>query len=68
MKIIRRFLSDIRRGENLDLYFFVVAALALAILNGLGLASAKLVESVTLALLGLLAAHSLGIRERLTNK
>lgn len=67
MKIIRRFLSDIRRGENLDLYFFVVAALALAILNGLGLASTKLVEPITLALLGLLAAHSLGIRERLAD-
>lgn len=67
MKIIRRFLSDIRRGENLDLYFFVVAALTLAILNGLGLASQTLIESVTLALLGLLAAYSLGIRERLAD-
>ncbi|MEM0978657.1 MAG: hypothetical protein AAGH78_00145 [Cyanobacteria bacterium P01_H01_bin.58] len=67
MKIIRRFLSDIRRGENLDLYFFVVAALALAILNGLDLASPTLVESVTLALLGLLTAYSLAIRERLTD-
>ena len=67
MKIIRRFLSDIRRGENLDLYFFVVAALALAILNGLGLASTTLVESVTLSLLGLLAAYSLAIRERLAD-
>ncbi len=67
MNIIRRFLSDIRKGENLDLYFFVLAALTLAILNGLGFASQTLVESVTLALLGLLAAYSLGIRERLAD-
>ncbi|MBI4785002.1 MAG: hypothetical protein HY785_27420 [Oscillatoriophycideae cyanobacterium NC_groundwater_1537_Pr4_S-0.65um_50_18] len=65
MEIIRRIISDIRRGENIDLYLFAFAALALAILNGLGLASRTLIESVTLALLGLLAAYSLGIRDRL---
>jgi hypothetical protein len=65
MEAIRRIISDIRKGENIDLYFFAFAALTLAILNGLGLASKTLVESVTLALLGLLAAYSLGIRERL---
>ncbi|MBE9156806.1 hypothetical protein IQ265_08180 [Nodosilinea sp. LEGE 06152] len=65
MEIIRRIISDIRKGENIDLYLFALAALALAILNGLGLASKTLIESVTLALLGLLAAYSLGIRDRL---
>ena len=67
MEIIKRVLADLRRGENLDLYFFVVAALSLAIFNGIGSAPARLIESVTLALLGLLAAYSLGVRERLTN-
>ena len=66
MEVIRRIISDIRKGENIDLYFFAFAALVLAILNGLGLASKTLVESVTLALLGLLAAYSLGIRDRLS--
>jgi hypothetical protein len=62
-----RILSDIRKGENIDLYFFAFAALTLAGLNGLGLAPKTLVESVTLALLGILAVYSLGIRDRLTN-
>jgi hypothetical protein len=66
MEVLKRIISDIRRGENIDLYFFAFAALTLAILNGLGLASKTLVESVTLALLGLLAAYSLGIRDRLS--
>lgn len=66
MEVFRRIISDIRKGENIDLYFFAFAALVLAILNGLGLASKTLVESVTLALLGLLAAYSLGIRDRLS--
>jgi hypothetical protein len=65
MEVLKRIVSDIRKGENIDLYFFAFAALSLAILNGLGLASKTLVESVTLALLGLLAAYSLGIRDRL---
>jgi hypothetical protein len=65
MELLKRIISDIRKGENIDLYFFVVAALVLAILNGLGLASKNLVESVTLALLGLLASYCLGIRDKL---
>jgi hypothetical protein len=65
MEFFKRIVSDIRKGENIDLYFFAFAALTLAILNGLGLASKTLVESVTLALLGLLAAYSLGIRDHL---
>jgi hypothetical protein len=66
MELIKRIVSDIRKGENIDLYFFAFAALTLAILNGLGLASKTLVESITLALLGLLAVYSLGIRDRLS--
>jgi hypothetical protein len=65
MEFLKRIVSDIRKGENIDLYFFAFAALTLAALNGLGLAPKTLVESVTLALLGLLAAYSLGIRDRL---
>lgn len=67
MEVLKRVISDIRKGENIDLYFFVFAALALAVLNGLGLASGTLIESVTLALLGLLAVYSLGIRDRLSS-
>jgi hypothetical protein len=66
MEVLKRIISDIRKGENIDLYLFAFAALTLAILNGLGLASKTLIESVTLALLGLLAAYSLGIRDRLS--
>jgi hypothetical protein len=65
MEVLKRIVSDIRKGKNIDLYFFAFAALTLAILNGLGLAHKTLVESVTLAVLGLLAAYSLGIRDRL---
>ncbi len=65
MEIIKRIVSDIRRGENIHLYVFAFAAFELAILHALDLAPQRLVESAIVALLGVLVAYSLGIRDRL---
>jgi hypothetical protein len=65
MKIIKRIVSDIRKGDNIHLYVFAFAAFELAILHALDLAPQRLVESAIVALLGVLVAYSLGIRDRL---
>ncbi len=65
MKLIRRIWNNIRRGENIDLYVTVVAALVLATLNILGKASQTWVTSLTLALLALIAISLLVNRDRL---
>ena len=64
MKILRHSWSDIRRGENIDLYLTVGIAIILALLNFLGLAPQSLLASMTLAVLGLLAVTSLVNRHR----
>lgn len=62
MKVLRRIWDDVRRGQNIDLYITVVAAIGLAVLNLLGIARQALVAPITLAVLGLLAVTSLGNR------
>lgn len=62
MRFFRRVWSEIRRGENVDLYVAVVFALGVAILNLLGIAPQSLLASITLTVLGLLAVSALGNR------
>lgn len=62
MKFLNNIWKDIKRGENIDLYITVVFAIVLACLNLVGLASPNLLDSVLLAILGLLAFSSLGTR------
>ena len=59
MKLLNRIWQDVRRGENIDLYLTISIAIILSLLNILNLANPILVESVTLAVLGLLAVTSL---------
>jgi hypothetical protein len=57
--------DDIRRGENIDLYLTIVAALVFVVLNLVGVASPTLLAPLTLAVLGLLAITNLGNRHRM---
>jgi hypothetical protein len=62
MKFFQRIWSDIRRGENVDLYLTVLVSTGLVILNLLGIAPANLIAPLTLAVLALLGITSLGTR------
>lgn len=65
MKTLRRIWDDLRKGENVDLYLTIVAAVALVVLNLAGVAPATLMAPLTLAVLALLAVTSLGNRYRM---
>jgi|SanBayMetagenome_1026888.scaffolds.fasta_scaffold24280_2 hypothetical protein len=65
MKLINRFLTDIKRGENIDLYITVTVALSLTLLNVLGLASQATIAPMTLAVLGLIAVNGLVNRHKI---
>jgi len=62
---LRRIWDDVRKGENIDLYVTVFAALVLAVLNIVGITSAEWIAPITLAVLGLLAVATLGNRYRI---
>ncbi len=64
MQIAKKIWSDIKHGENLDLYPLVAVALILAVLNLLGIVAQPLVFSVILAALGFLAVSALVSRFR----
>lgn len=65
MKILKKIWDDIQQGENIDLYITVLAAILLAVLNIIGLASDKWLAPITLAVLALLAISNLGSRNKL---
>lgn len=65
MNTLRRIWNDLRKGENIDLYLTIAAAVALVVLNLAGVAPATLVAPLTLAVLALLAVTSLGNRYRM---
>jgi hypothetical protein len=65
MKLLRPIWDDLRQGENIDLYLTVVAALAISVLNLIGLAPAVLLPAITLAVLALLAVTNLVNRHKL---
>jgi hypothetical protein len=62
MKHLRRLWNDIKRGENVDLYITVFAAIILAVLSILGIASETWLAPLTLVVLALLAYSMLGNR------
>ena len=64
MLFFKQILREIKRGENVDLYVTVLAALGIAVLNLLGLAPQSLISSITLTVLGLLAVSALGNRHQ----
>jgi hypothetical protein len=65
MYLLRRIWSDIRRGENIDLYITVVSALVLTVLNLLGFVSDVLLIPINAAMLGLIAIALLVNRSKL---
>jgi len=62
MKLLQRIWDDVQRGENIDLYLTVIAAIGLAALNILGFAPQALIAPITLAVLGLIAVSNLSNR------
>lgn len=65
MKLPHRIWDDVRKGENIDQYLTIVAALALTVLNLLGLSTQAYLAPFTLAVLALLAISGLGNRYKL---
>ena len=57
--------KDIKEGENVDIYVTALVAIGLAIVNLAGYESLALNNSITLAVLGLLAISSLVTRRKL---
>jgi hypothetical protein len=55
VRVLRHIWRDLRHGENVDLYPVIVISLVATVLSQLGLASQKLIVSLLLALVGLLA-------------
>lgn len=64
MKIIRRIISDIQRGENIDLYLTIPAAFMVGLVNLSGVVKPEVVASLTLIVLGAVATSILGNRYR----
>lgn len=62
MKLLRKVWDDVRHGENIDLYVAAPLAIFIAILGILGITSSRLISSITLVILGLLATSLLTTR------
>lgn len=67
MNGLRRIFSDIKQGDNIDLYVTVLIALVVAVLNLLGIAPPSLVQTLSLSVLALLVSSILGLRHRIEN-
>jgi hypothetical protein len=65
MHWIREVFGEIRRGENVDLYVTVAAAIAVTLLGVSGVNAGQWRDSLTVALLALFAVALLGNRRRL---
>jgi len=65
MKTLQQILDDIKQGENLDLYFTIVAALIVAGLNLFSATSPGLLNSLMLAIFAIIASSLVGNRHRL---
>jgi hypothetical protein len=65
VSLLRRVLDDLRRGENIDAYVTVLAAVALSVLNIAGVLPASSLSGVILGVLALLAVGTLVTRARL---
>jgi hypothetical protein len=63
--LLRRILDDVQRGENIDAYVTVVAAIVLSVLNLLDVLPASSLSGVILGVLALLAIGTLVTRSRL---
>ena len=65
MKLLHRIISDVRRGENIDLYVTVFVAVVVSAISLVGYAPQDVLGPLSLAVLGLLALVMMGNRYRL---
>lgn len=65
MKLLRRIAAEVRRGENIDAYLTILAAVVIAVLNLAGVFPASGLTSLVLAVLALLAVGTLTTRAKL---
>jgi hypothetical protein len=65
MRYMREIIQDIRHGENIDIYITIIVALAIVILDLLGIAKPDVIISAVLLVLGLLAFSTLATRKTL---
>ena len=65
MERFRRGLIELRSGREVDTFITIVAAVALSLLNVLGLVSSTALQGATSALLALIAVNLLVLRSRL---
>ncbi len=63
-RLFNRIWEEVRKGENLDAYLTIIAALVLSALNLLGIAPTETLPAITLTVLALLAISSLVNRHR----
>lgn len=64
LKMLQRIWNEVRRGENIDAYLTIGAALVLSILSLLGITSTDKLPAITLAALAFIAISSLVIRHQ----
>jgi hypothetical protein len=64
LKSFKRIWKDVRRGENLDAYLTIAAAVVLSVLDILGVPLSNKLPAITIAVLALLAIASLVSRYR----
>ncbi len=67
MELLRRIISDVRQGENIDLYVTVFAAVVVSAISLVGYVPQDVLGPLSLAVLALLAFATLGNRHRLEN-
>lgn len=65
MNFLEKMWEDIRHGENIDQYATILLAFTLGVLGVFGIASAELISSLTLTVLGLLAISNLVNRRQI---
>ncbi|HJZ45654.1 MAG TPA: hypothetical protein VKE41_00765 [Roseiflexaceae bacterium] len=65
MRTLHRVWQNVRRGEHIDLYLTVVAAIVFVALNLFGVDVGRWMAPITLGALGLLATSLLGTRHHI---
>ena len=64
-RALEKIWTDVRKGENIDLYITIIIGIVLAVANLFGVAPDKWLSPIILAVLALLAISNLGNRSKL---
>ena len=65
MKVVQEFITDIRNGENIDVYLTVLVCTVIVVLDVVGVAQPSIVTAAILLTLGLLSLSTLSTRKAL---